>query len=207
MRNTRKFLETTILTLGGVLLTLTAAPAQPQKTVFCIADGTQIGVDRFEMKDGKFYLYVQGAAQPLQYPTTSVKGIDVPCTSTSPAPAAATAAAGLAPAAVPAVARFGIAGSNTIGERLMPMLIDAFGAKHLGRRAAVQDHRQGRAGDHAALACWHPGRHQFRRSRVGHCDPGTGRGQSRHRHGFARLERCRDEAHRRALQGADPGRR
>jgi phosphate transport system substrate-binding protein len=132
MRNTRKFLETTILALGGVLLTLTAALAQPQKTVFCIADGTQIGVDRFEMKDGKFFLYVQGAAQPLQYPTTSVKGIDVPCTSTSPAPAAATAAAGLAPAAVPAVARFGIAGSNTIGERLMPMLIDAFGSKHLG---------------------------------------------------------------------------
>jgi phosphate transport system substrate-binding protein len=124
MRNTRKFLETTILALGGVLLTVAAASAQPQKTVFCISDGTQIGVDRFELKDGKFLLYVQGGAQPLQYPTTSVKGIDVPCTS-APGPA-------LAAAPAPTGAHFGIAGSNTIGERLMPMLIDAYGSKRLG---------------------------------------------------------------------------
>jgi phosphate transport system substrate-binding protein len=135
MRNTRKFLDTTILALGGLLLTAAAASAQ-QKTIFCIADGTQIGVDRFELKEGKFLLYVQGGAEPLQYPTTSVKGIDVPCTTSTAAPAPALAAnattAAATPAPVPTVARFGIAGSNTIGERLMPMLIDAFGSKRLG---------------------------------------------------------------------------
>jgi phosphate transport system substrate-binding protein len=130
MCNTRKFLETTILALGSLVLPMAAASAQPQKTVFCISDGTQIGVDRFEMKEGKFFLYVQGSADPLQYPATSVKGIDVPCTYV---PAAATAPAPApAPPSAPTIAHFGIAGSNTIGERLMPMLIDAFGSKRLG---------------------------------------------------------------------------
>jgi phosphate transport system substrate-binding protein len=130
MCNTRKFLQTTILALGSLVLPMAAASAQPQKTVFCISDGTQIGVDRFEMKVGKFFLYVQGSADPLQYPATSVKGIDVPCTYV---PAAATAPAPApAPPSAPTIAHFGIAGSNTIGERLMPMLIDAFGSKRLG---------------------------------------------------------------------------
>jgi phosphate transport system substrate-binding protein len=130
MCNTRKFLQTTILALGSLVLPMAAASAQPQKTVFCISDGTQIGVDRFEMKEGKFFLYVQGSADPLQYPATSVKGIDVPCTYV---PAAATAPAPApAPPSAPTIAHFGIAGSNTIGERLMPMLIDAFGSKRLG---------------------------------------------------------------------------
>jgi phosphate transport system substrate-binding protein len=130
MCNTRKFLQTTILALGSLVLPMAAASAQPQKTVFCISDGTQIGVDRFEMKEGKFFLYVQGSADPLQYPATSVKGIDVPCTYV-PAAAAAPALTP-APASAPTIAHFGIAGSNTIGERLMPMLIDAFGSKRLG---------------------------------------------------------------------------
>ncbi len=126
MRNTRKLLETSILALGGLLLTAAAASAEPLKTVFCISDGTQIGVDRFEMKNGKFLLFVQGSAEPLEYPTTSVKGIDVPCSITPVATVTPT------PASAPTAAHFGIAGSNTIGERLMPMLIDAYGSKRLG---------------------------------------------------------------------------
>jgi phosphate transport system substrate-binding protein len=132
MRNTRKFLETSILALGGLLLPIAAASAQPHKTVFCIADGTQIGVDRFEMKNGKFLLYVQGSAEPLEYPTTSVKGIDVPCGTAPVVTTTATATAAPTPAPAPTAAHFGIAGSNTIGERLMPMLIDAYGSKRLG---------------------------------------------------------------------------
>ena len=55
--------------LVSVALTsiLLVAPAVAQdKTLFCIQDGTQIAADRFETRDGKFFLYVQGASEPLQ---------------------------------------------------------------------------------------------------------------------------------------------
>src|ERR1700732_1296780 len=75
--------------------------AQEQQTVFCLSDGTQIRVDRFETRDGKFLLYVPGGSSPLEYPTSSVRGINMPCPDAPQAP------------------RFGIPRSNTIGERLM----------------------------------------------------------------------------------------
>jgi phosphate transport system substrate-binding protein len=103
-----------------------------QQTTFCMADGTQIGVEKFETRDGKFLLYVPGSSQPLEYPAASVKGINVKCDPTAAPP----------PAPVPpkpvvqnnTSGSFGIHGSNTIGERLMPMLIDAFGTKKLGAK-------------------------------------------------------------------------
>jgi phosphate transport system substrate-binding protein len=88
--------------------------AQQQQTVFCLSDGTQVSVDRFETREGKFLLYVPGGTAPLEYPSSSVRGINMPCPAGPPAP------------------RFGIHGSNTIGERLMPMLIEAYGQKRLG---------------------------------------------------------------------------
>jgi phosphate transport system substrate-binding protein len=77
----------------------------------------------FETREGKFLLYVPGASQPLEYPSSSVKGINVKCepTEAPPKPAAQNSS-------------FGIHGSNTIGERLLPMLIEAFGTKKLGAR-------------------------------------------------------------------------
>jgi phosphate transport system substrate-binding protein len=103
-----------------------------QQTTFCMADGTQIGVEKFETRDGKFLLYVPGSSQPLEYPAASVKGINIKCDPTAAPP----------PAPVPpkpvvqnnTSGSFGIHGSNTIGERLMPMLIDAFGTKKLGAK-------------------------------------------------------------------------
>jgi phosphate transport system substrate-binding protein len=117
MRNYRYFLNFTLLMSACFLLPVAMAAAE-QKTTFCISDGTQIGVERFEAKEGKFLLYVAGSAAPLEYPASSIRGIDVPCSVGS----------------VASAGRFGIAGSNTIGERLMPMLIDAFGVKRLGMK-------------------------------------------------------------------------
>jgi phosphate transport system substrate-binding protein len=111
------------LVLGSVL----ADPgfAQSQQTLFCLADGTQISAERFETRDGKFLLYIPGSSQPLEYPASSIKGINVKC-ETPPAPPV--------PQPTPTAGRFGIHGSNTIGERLMPLLIEAFGTKKLGAK-------------------------------------------------------------------------
>jgi phosphate transport system substrate-binding protein len=92
-----------------------------------MADGTQINAERFETRDGKFLLYVPGSTAPLEYPSSAVKGINVRCeAAVPPGNAAAPASAG----------RFGIHGSNTIGERLMPMLIEAYGTAKLGAKPA-----------------------------------------------------------------------
>ena len=100
--------------------------AQNQATTFCLADGTQINAERFETREGKFLLYVPGSSQPLVYPSSSVKGINVKCEPPAAAPAQPQQTA------APSSGRFGIHGSNTIGERLMPMLIEAYGTKKLG---------------------------------------------------------------------------
>jgi len=94
-------------------------PSTAQQAVFCFNDGSQISAERFETRDGKFLLYVQGASQPLEYPASSVKGINVKCEAEASAKPQTRNS-------------FGIHGSNTIGERLMPMLIEAFGTKKLG---------------------------------------------------------------------------
>jgi phosphate transport system substrate-binding protein len=96
-------------------------PSRAQQALFCFNDGSQISAERFETRDGKFLLYVQGASQPLEYPSSSVKGINVKCE-----PEASSKPQNHS--------GFGIHGSNTIGERLMPMLIEAFGTKKLGAR-------------------------------------------------------------------------
>ena len=88
-------------------------------TIFCLLDGTKIGASRFETRDGKFLLYVSGPTEPLEYPMSAVRGINVdPCLAPPPATKTATASGG-------GSGRFGVQGSNTIGERLMPMLIEA----------------------------------------------------------------------------------
>ncbi|WOJ89868.1 phosphate ABC transporter substrate-binding/OmpA family protein [Methylocapsa polymorpha] len=100
------------------------SPAALGQTLFCLSDGTQINAERFETLDGKFLLFVTGGSKPLEYPSSAVRGINVSCPSSQSAPVTASL-----PATPP---RFGIYGSNTIGERLMPMLIDAYGLKRMG---------------------------------------------------------------------------
>ena len=107
------------------LLLLTGSSSVSAETIFCLADGTQIAAERFETRDGKFLLYVPGSQQPLDYPSTSVKGINVRCNPAS-----------VGPAQVPG--RFGIYGSNTIGERLMPMLVETFAEKKLGGKITAK---------------------------------------------------------------------
>jgi phosphate transport system substrate-binding protein len=127
--------------LGGMSL---STGAMAQGVTFCLRDGMQIKADRFENRDGKFYLYI-GTSSPLEHPASAVVGINVTCPTPSVAAPAVTAAAaniGQTRAAVGAPAasggEFAIHGSNTIGERLMPMLVDAFAEKQLRTKPAVK---------------------------------------------------------------------
>jgi phosphate transport system substrate-binding protein len=120
-----------LASLGGLVLgSVLFSPdlAQSQQMQVCFTDGTQMGAERFETRDGKFLLFFPGSSQPLEFPASSVKGINVKCE----------------PPAVPPIqrsvtaSRFGIHGSNTIGERLMPMLIEAYAMKKLGAKPVAK---------------------------------------------------------------------
>ena len=74
---------------------------------------------------------MNGSSAPLEYPALAVVGINVECPTVSVRQASA-ASLSLPTSATVAGNRFGVHGSNTIGERLMPMLIDAFAQKRLG---------------------------------------------------------------------------
>lgn len=111
------------------------ASAQQQQTIFCLADGTKIGATRFETHEGRFLLHVAGSATPLEYPASSIKGINVDPCPVAAAPVVRSAAN--APSAV-APDVFGVHGSNTIGERLMPMLIEAYAKQRLGAAPTVR---------------------------------------------------------------------
>jgi phosphate transport system substrate-binding protein len=98
-----------------------------QQSIFCLEGGVQIGVERFETRDNKFFLYVPGSSSPLEYPASSVKGINVPCQA-----AGSSNTQNTQNNASSSPNEFGVQGSNTIGERLMPMLIEAYGMKKFG---------------------------------------------------------------------------
>ncbi|MFX8653015.1 hypothetical protein ABTM19_20030, partial [Acinetobacter baumannii] len=87
---------------------------------------------RFESRDGNFFLFLPNSKEPLVYSVSAVIGINVPCSGRDPA--GATPAPGVAddPNA------FGIHGSNTIGERLMPMLIEAYSEQMLATKPVVK---------------------------------------------------------------------
>jgi phosphate transport system substrate-binding protein len=110
----RKVLATLLLFLA--MPSLATAQGAESKTLFCLHNGTQIAADRFETRDGKFYLYIHGSKAPLEYPASQITGVNTPCKAAAPVP------------------HFGIHGSNTIGERLMPMLIETYGNKYLKTR-------------------------------------------------------------------------
>jgi phosphate transport system substrate-binding protein len=114
------------------IFSIAPASAQQQQTMFCLSDGTQISAQRFETHDGKFFLYIPGSSTPLEYPVSSVKGINVHCDSGPTPPPAQPSQAQAKPPVQQNAAGFGIHGSNTIGERLMPMLIEAYSKAKLG---------------------------------------------------------------------------
>jgi phosphate transport system substrate-binding protein len=125
----KTFLQFQVAAVLLAVFSIGQAHAQQQQTLFCLTDGTQIAAERFETKDGKFLLYVPGSTTPLEYPSSAVKGINVRCDPTVPS--------GNNPPP-PSGSGFGIHGSNTIGERLMPMLIEAYATSKLGAKPTAK---------------------------------------------------------------------
>lgn len=93
----------------------------------CLRGGARIRAAKVEARDGKFILYPEGGGATIELPEDQVKGIGVPCETDQPRSM---------PAAAAPAQRFGIYGSNTIGERLMPLLIDSFAQRRYGARSA-----------------------------------------------------------------------
>jgi phosphate transport system substrate-binding protein len=103
----------------------------------CLRSGMSVRAVRIEPSEGRFKLYFDAASPPLDVGAGDIQSIGQPC---APAnanrnPAQPTAApatdAGTQSSSTPS---FGIHGSNTIGERLMPMLIDAYADKRFGAK-------------------------------------------------------------------------
>ena len=111
----------------GFLLAATVAAVAQEGINVCLKSGVLVRAVRIESRNAKFIVYPEGGGNPIELSEDQVKGIGVPCG--SPAPPAATQTTG--------VQRFGIYGSNTIGERLMPLLIDTFAQKKYGVRSVV----------------------------------------------------------------------
>jgi phosphate transport system substrate-binding protein len=114
--------------------------AWAEVAVFCMRDGKQIKADRFESRDGKFLLFVAGSVAPLEYPASQIAsiGLSCPAPGVSSAPTAALTSAAVPPAQATNEREFGVHGSNTIGERLMPMLIEAFAEKRLSSKPVIK---------------------------------------------------------------------
>jgi phosphate transport system substrate-binding protein len=98
----------------------------------CLRSGMAIRATRIEPNEGRFKLYFDAASPPLDIGAGDIKSIGQPC---APANASRDAPQPAAASATDAGAQsFGIHGSNTIGERLMPMLIDAYADKRFGTK-------------------------------------------------------------------------
>jgi phosphate transport system substrate-binding protein len=99
----------------------------------CLRSGMAIRAVRIEPSEGRFKLYFNAESPPLDVAAGDIKSIGQPCT-----PASANRDVPPQAAAAPAIdvgaQSFGIHGSNTIGERLMPMLIDAYADKRFGTK-------------------------------------------------------------------------
>jgi phosphate transport system substrate-binding protein len=127
----------------GLMLLSQRSVAQQQAAIFCLASGAKIAANRFEARDGKFFLYVAGSTTPAEYPASAIKGINVdPCPGATATDASigASSKSTMLPTASDAtsIGRFGVHGSNTIGERLMPMLIEAYANQKLGAAPIVK---------------------------------------------------------------------
>ncbi|HYA81719.1 MAG TPA: phosphate ABC transporter substrate-binding/OmpA family protein [Methylocystis sp.] len=98
-----------------------AASAETAGSFLCLTDGAIVRATRIETHDNKFYVYSEGAEKPKEYPAGAVQGVNLANCASAPPPASS----------------FGVHGSNTIGERLMPMLIEAFARRRGGGAAIV----------------------------------------------------------------------
>jgi phosphate transport system substrate-binding protein len=104
----------------------------PSGVDVCLRSGLAVRAVRIEPGEGRFKLYFNAEGPPLDVAATDIASIGQPC-----APANANRnppQAAAAPVTAAGPPSFGISGSNTIGERLMPMLIDAFADKRFGTK-------------------------------------------------------------------------
>ncbi|HXY57857.1 MAG TPA: phosphate ABC transporter substrate-binding/OmpA family protein [Methylocystis sp.] len=97
------------------------AVAETAGSFLCLTDGVIVKATRIETRDNKFFVYSEGAEKPTEYPAGAVQGVNLSNCASAPAPTSV----------------FGVHGSNTIGERLMPMLVDAFARRRAGSAAIV----------------------------------------------------------------------
>ena len=121
---TRRAAKAILIVIGLAVATILVharSEAQPVQTEICLTNGQKIGVERFEIRDGKFLLYITGSLAPMEFAASTIKGVNIPCQATT-APQLATSPQG----ATAGQSRFGIHGSNTIGEQLMPLLVETY---------------------------------------------------------------------------------
>ncbi len=103
----------------------------------CLRSGMTVRAIRIEPNEGRFKLYFDAASPPLDVGAGDIENIGQPCAPANakrdPAQAAAAPATDAGTQSF-GIQSFGIHGSNTIGERLMPMLIDAYADKRFGTK-------------------------------------------------------------------------
>ncbi|MGO9484298.1 MAG: substrate-binding domain-containing protein [Rhodomicrobium sp.] len=112
-----------------------SASAADEVTDICLKNGILLRA-RIDTRDGKFFVYVPGKDAATDM-TGMIHSVGVP-----EDPVCKGLVATPAPTAVPIkeqTAEFGIRGSNTIGERLMPMLIEAYATKAFGAPPASKN--------------------------------------------------------------------
>jgi phosphate transport system substrate-binding protein len=122
-----------------VLACMDSAFAQSGSDV-CLRSGMTVHAIRIEPNGARFKLYFDTASPPLEVGADEIKSIGERCAGAAASPAGAPVASPKpdAPAQSFAIQSFGIHGSNTIGEQLMPMLIDAYAAKRFGNKPSYR---------------------------------------------------------------------
>jgi phosphate transport system substrate-binding protein len=121
-----------------------AAPAMAQQpTMFCFTDGSAIRAVRATRQDGMLMLELPGVGLTVSKPEANFYSNQDPCPPPLPPRGAGpnTAPTGLTepPPPPPPISRFGVHGSNTIGEKLMPALIDAYSKSTYGEASHPRD--------------------------------------------------------------------
>ena len=117
--------------LAAALTFATLSPlafAADEVTDICLKNGIQLRA-RIDTRDGKFYVYVPGKDTSTDM-TGQIHSVGMAEDPVCKLPASQA----------DRTAEFGIKGSNTIGERLMPMLIESFATKTFGSPPASKSH-------------------------------------------------------------------
>jgi phosphate transport system substrate-binding protein len=123
----RSFSQLLVFTAISLVAALMATGAHASMDV-CMKSGVLVRGARVEALQGKFVVYPEDGGTTIEIAEDQVKGIGIPCASSSPPQ----------PQPIAQTQRFGIYGSNTIGERLMPLLIDTFSKKKVGAHAITR---------------------------------------------------------------------